>query len=174
MIRKKILSSGSQTSTPISEEKADFLSFIKCKLLCIHIKEVLCALFLQAAHAFICFFIIAGVKILKRKMRNRYEQKVSNEAGVVSGINESETMSKEHKIREQAGSLESDVTDIFLPVPSTSQNNVASQGGISIVDPSLEEHKCSQQVIETEKTLEYPNSDSEESEDSEPSKTEDS
>lgn len=90
IIRKKILSGESQTSAPISKGTADLFSVIKC------------------------------VKMLKRKMRNRYEQKTANEAANTSQ-NSLEDNDKEDCAETSAGSShsqEEDVNDIFISVPS--------------------------------------------------------
>lgn len=86
LMRKKILSANGQSSAPMTEEKADLLSIIKC------------------------------VKVLKRKMRYRYEQKNGNEPG------EFEREDSANDKTEMTTDPDNDITDIYVPVPHTSQH----------------------------------------------------
>ncbi|KAK3931123.1 CRISPR-associated endoribonuclease Cas2 1 [Frankliniella fusca] len=77
-----------------------------------------------------------GVKILKRKMRNRYEQRIGNEVGE----NDHENLENETTGTECAS--ESDVTDIFVPVPSTSlQKDIGTSNEMERVAEDDSEHK---------------------------------
>lgn len=133
MIRKKILSSGGHTSAPVNQGKADLLSIVKY------------------------------VKILKRKMRNRYEQNNAD-----SQDSRVQTDSEIENSLDGNDNSSSEVTDIFIPVPSVGNIDTDTAPPKETVEVTADVH-CPDWVnhleeAEDETTFEERESESDETE----------